>query len=261
MGRSREGVCGHRQRAPQPGKAGKRGLGSGLQRLHRQGADDQKGITGLETAIILIAFVVVASVFAFTVLSTGVFSSEKSKEAMFAGLQQTRSTMVARGSTVAFKGKVGSTGTVYKVSFVVSNAVAGEPIDLTPPYTKDDSNTDPDVSAGAEYVTTVTYSDKYQSLPDVPWSIGWLGNSSNDNLLEMDEKAEIVVWLLKRNTGTAIGDDDSVAYMTTEGGITSSGTVPGENESFTIEVKPPSGGVLTIERTLPAKLDTVMDLH
>ena len=29
---------------------------------------DQRGITGLETAIILIAFVVVASVFAFTVL-------------------------------------------------------------------------------------------------------------------------------------------------------------------------------------------------
>ena len=30
----------------------------------------QRGITGLETAIILVAFVVVASVFAFTVLST-----------------------------------------------------------------------------------------------------------------------------------------------------------------------------------------------
>jgi flagellin FlaB len=37
----------------------------------------EKGITGLETAIILIAFVVVASVFAFTVLSTGVFSAER----------------------------------------------------------------------------------------------------------------------------------------------------------------------------------------
>ena len=236
-------------------------MGSGLQRLHRQGADDQKGITGLETAIILIAFVVVASVFAFTVLSTGVFSAEKSKDAMFAGLQQARGTMVARGSTVAFKGKVGSTETVFRVSFVVSNAVAGEPIDLTPPCTKDDSNTDPDVSAGAEYVTTVAYLDKYQSLQDVPWSIDWLGNASSDNLLEMDEKAEIAVWLLNRNTGTAIGDDDSVAYMTTEGGITSSGTLPGEDESFTIEVRPPSGGVLTIERTLPAKLDTVMDLH
>ena len=32
---------------------------------------NQRGITGLETAIELIAFVVVASVFAFAVLSTG----------------------------------------------------------------------------------------------------------------------------------------------------------------------------------------------
>jgi len=41
--------------------------------------ENQRGITGLETAIILIAFVVVASVFAFTVLSTGIFASERSK--------------------------------------------------------------------------------------------------------------------------------------------------------------------------------------
>ena len=36
---------------------------------------NQRGITGLETAIILIAFVVVASVFAYTVLSAGIFSA------------------------------------------------------------------------------------------------------------------------------------------------------------------------------------------
>ena len=57
---------------------------------------NQKGITGLETAIILIAFVVVASVFAFTVLSTGIFSSERSKETVFAGLQE--ATPPGRGS-------------------------------------------------------------------------------------------------------------------------------------------------------------------
>ena len=32
---------------------------------------DERGITGLETAIVLIAFAVVASVFAFTILTTG----------------------------------------------------------------------------------------------------------------------------------------------------------------------------------------------
>ncbi len=62
---------------------------------------DQRGITGVETAIVLIAFVVVASVFAYTVLSAGVFSSEKSKEAIYAGLEQARGTMELVGSVKA----------------------------------------------------------------------------------------------------------------------------------------------------------------
>ncbi len=48
-----------------------------LKRLHK----DKRGITGLETGIILVAFVVVASVFAYTVISAGMFSSQKGQEA------------------------------------------------------------------------------------------------------------------------------------------------------------------------------------
>ena len=77
----------------------------------------ERGITGLETAIILIAFVVVASVFAFTVLSTGIFASERSKETVFAGLEEAKSSIEPRGSVIAYKGKVGSTETIYKVVF------------------------------------------------------------------------------------------------------------------------------------------------
>ena len=62
---------------------------------------DQRGVTGLETAIILIAFVVVASVFAFTVLSTGIFSAERGKETVFAGLQEARGTIEPKGSLIA----------------------------------------------------------------------------------------------------------------------------------------------------------------
>ena len=60
-----------------------------------------RGVTGLETAIILIAFVVVASVFAFTVLSTGIFSAERGKETVLAGLQQARGSVVLKGSVIA----------------------------------------------------------------------------------------------------------------------------------------------------------------
>ena len=70
-------------------------------RLLRNIPRDQRGITGLETAIILIAFVVVASVFAYTVLSAGIFSSEKGKEAVHAGLESARSSMVLVGEVKA----------------------------------------------------------------------------------------------------------------------------------------------------------------
>ena len=56
--------------------------------MFERGACDSNGITGLETAIVLIAFVIVASVFAFTVLSTGIFASERSKETVFAGIEE-----------------------------------------------------------------------------------------------------------------------------------------------------------------------------
>jgi len=61
----------------------------------------QKGITGLETAIILIAFVVVAAVFAYTVLSAGLFSTQKSQEAVYSGLEETQSTVVLKGGVIA----------------------------------------------------------------------------------------------------------------------------------------------------------------
>lgn len=62
---------------------------------------EQRGVTGLETAIILIAFVVVASVFAFTVLSTGIFSAERGKETIYAGLKEARSSIQLKGSVIA----------------------------------------------------------------------------------------------------------------------------------------------------------------
>ena len=226
---------------------------------------NEKGITGLETAIILIAFVVVASVFAFTVLSTGIFASERSKETVFAGLEEANSSIEPRGSVIAYKGLVGSTETIYKVVFVVSNAVAGEPVDLTAPYTAGGSGTDPDIVSNAEYKTVVSYTDKNQYLSDVPWSLDWVGNANSDSLLEEGEKAEITVWLLERNTGTAIGSSDSTgeyaaADVNGASGILQGGTLVGTNDKFSLEMKPESGAVLTIQRTAPSRLDTVMDL-
>ena len=219
---------------------------------------NQRGITGLETAIILIAFVVVASVFAFTVLSTGVFASERAKETIFAGLAETKSSLRPLGSVIAFKGFVGSTEAIFKFSMIVESVTGSAPIDLTPPYTSDGSGTDPDSSVTTNK-TTIAYVDNNQILQDVPWTVNFIGDNG-DNLLDDGEKAEIQVWLLNRTTATDITSNSSVNYMAS-GGLTSSGTLLTPNDQFTIELQPGKGAVMTIRRTLPAALDTVINLR
>lgn len=67
-----------------------------MQNLHRE----EKGMTGLETAIILIAFVTVAAVFGYAVLSAGLFSAERGKETIYAGLNEAQSNMELSGSVI-----------------------------------------------------------------------------------------------------------------------------------------------------------------
>ncbi len=61
---------------------------------------NQSGQAALEAAIILIAFVVVASVFAFAVLSAGTASTEKGQQAIYAGLEGVQSSMQIKGAVI-----------------------------------------------------------------------------------------------------------------------------------------------------------------
>ena len=62
---------------------------------------NQSGQAALEAAIILIAFVVVASVFAFAVLSAGTASTEKGEQAIYSGLEGVQSSMEIKGAVIA----------------------------------------------------------------------------------------------------------------------------------------------------------------
>lgn len=236
--------------------------------MRLRGARGEGGITGLETAIVLIAFVVVASVFAFTVLSAGVFASEANKQTIFAGLRETRTRLRQNGSTFAFAAKVGSTEAVYKLVFMVSNSLAGEPVDLTPPYAADDSGIDPDFVASNTSATVISYADEDQRLPDVPWSIVFIGNHNGDNLLEDGEKAEVTIWLLDRDHSLPETADNSAVLMDTStangggvGGVSATGILIGKSTRFGIEVAPQIGAALAIQRAIPPGLRQVMNLN
>ena len=222
-----------------------------LKNMHR----DQKGITGLETAIILIAFVVVASVFAYTVLSAGIFSSQKGKEAIYSGLEEARASMEPRGSMLAYSGTVGATETAVKMSFTLTNALAGQAIDLSPPYAVN-------ATSGAIYDSTqdnvclLSFIDENQLIPDCAWTIEFVGKNNSDYLLEAEEKAVVTVWLANYNgTIYSTGSGASDPFIDSEANMLDI------YDSFTIEVRADKGAVLSMERTIPGRFDTVMDLN
>ncbi len=87
----------------------------------------RRGLTGLETAIILIAFVIVAAAFAFTVLNVGYQSIQKSQEVIAAGLEEASSVMEIDGAVIAKS----DGNTLQNVSFIIKLSAGKSPIDLS----------------------------------------------------------------------------------------------------------------------------------
>lgn len=184
---------------------------------------DERGVTGLDAAIITIAFAVVASVFAFAALSTGLFTTDRAKETVTAGLSEARGTIVLKGSMVATAGVTGAAGTVDSLSFLVTNAAAGEPIDMT---------------VGN---TIVRYTDKFQSVnlnQTGEFTASQVGSGDGDFLTETPEIFEINI-------------PGMVALLATDLGV---------DQTFAPEVIPPKGAVLFIQRTLPKSLEQITTL-
>ena len=71
-----------------------------LKKSFRSFWKDEQGITGLETAIILIAFVVVAAVFAFAILNAGLGATSNAEDAISTAQTETQSTLAPRGDVV-----------------------------------------------------------------------------------------------------------------------------------------------------------------
>jgi flagellin FlaB len=186
---------------------------------------DESGQTALETAIILIAFVVVASVFAFVILSAGSSSTEKSEAAIYSGLENVQSSMAVKGAVIAQDET--DSGVLTKVSFTVALAGGGEPVDLDPANKK----------------VVIAYRDAVATKNDVAYTTTFIGDNDADKMLEAGELAEISVTLTGLVTDPATW------------------AAPGPNSQFTLEVKPPTGAVLNITRTTPAAIDAVMELR
>ncbi len=193
---------------------------------------DESGITALETAIILIAFVVVAAIFAFTVLTTGTFLTERSKEAAYAGLQEVRGSMELKGSLVLSSGTA-TTATEQWLIFNLSNVTGGSSQDLSK--------------------TRITYRstavnrelDMMVLTDNATWAQPAQGDWVSADLSDPTKSLMIL-------------SQGKVAKITVS---LPSGVKIQADSQFALEIKPMSGGVLLIERTAPALITAITDMR
>ncbi len=181
----------------------------------------EEGITGLETAIILIAFVIVASVFSYVVLSAGLFSSQKTKEAINAGLESTMSTLEIKGNVIAKM----QNSEVTDIYFCLGLPAAGSPVDFGS-------------SANGTNLLVVSYADNNNIIPSCNWTINKLVDVNSDNILDPLELFQLDV------------------QLPTTGNVTL-----GAYQTFSMEIKPPEGPTLTFERTIPGRISAFVNLH
>jgi flagellin FlaB len=208
-----------------------------------------KGIVGIEAAIVLIAFVVVAAALAFVVLNMGFYTTQRSKEVMSQGLAQASSALEIDGTVLA---KVDTTNQKLSCVVIPIRLSAGQKdVDLTP------GKADIAVWVIDKGGLTSTYTDDTQAITTKQenefvidtlcqaaantWSgvaVIWRQPNNGDTVLQAGEKVLVVIDFTK--LGSILGSK-------VDGGLK-------PYDVFKVEIKPPIGSALTIERQVPASL-------
>lgn len=189
--------------------------------------NDNKGFTGLEAAIVLTAFVVVAAVFSYVVLGAGFFTTDTAKQVVHTGMEQATSSASVVGDVMA----AGNGTNVTNITVTLQLTAGNNPVDMAKnrtiiSYTAIDRHVD----------------DLYGTNSTVTWVINetHLGiSSTGDDMLEVNEKLQIeldISWF-------AAGEELNA------------------NEEFTLEVRTPQGAVLPVTRVIPPSVETIMNLH
>lgn len=184
------------------------------------------GFTGLEAAIVLVAFVVVASVFAYVVLTTGIIFSEESRSTVHQGIREA-------GSSVTVTGAVyGISKTHEYIDFIiipVGLTAGSDPIDITTVSVRLIGPTH-----RVEIARNVPLVDVSPGIGK--WSVQERLNGDSDHLLEAGEQ---YILNISPNVRT-----DCRPYG-----------------SFAVEIKPAGRAALRVERTVPGSIDTITPLY
>ncbi|MDN7023378.1 flagellin [Methanoculleus sp. FWC-SCC1] len=178
---------------------------------------NEDAFTGLEAAIVLIAFVVVAAVFSYVVLGAGFFTTQKSQEVVHTGVAQASSSMEISGPVVI---GADNANQVQNITFYLQLAAGGTSVDMSKvTYTV----------ATNETIETFTNSTVWYT-----WYISGQENSAPDD------------WLL----------DEFEFVRVTLGENTTNVPTIRTNQEFDVEIRPDSGASYPLERNAPPYLSS-----
>ena len=197
---------------------------------------NRKGIVGIEAAIVLIAFVVIAAALSYVVINMGFFATQKTKDTIGSGVDEATSALQLDGSIIA---KTGSVATNISYIIVpVKLSVGKSQVDLSN-STVVVSVYIPDATLLNIYNGTSTATDWTTLMNDVDADEAKFAifNGDGDTVLESTEKAFLAVHLGSGN--------ELVEYRTIK-----------------VEVKTGRGAALTVVRTAPGGMtaDEFIDL-
>ena len=224
-----------------------------------------RGFSAIEVAIFMVAAMVIATVTTAAMLTLGNDAAQAGAQVSDNGVNGATGSVQLRGPVIATRGNVDVdsndvidlTGSdiqaVAKVTLLLTADLANG-IDLTPPYTVDDTGTDPDFSTG-QNPTVISVVTEDFSAPSAAWSVTFPGTDNGDYILDNGERAELTVWLLPldvANDWYDLGNGASDPYMDSAGeALVSKG-------QLTLRITSSRGAETVIQRTLPIELTTVM---
>jgi flagellin FlaB len=197
-------------------------------------------MTGLETAIILVAFVITASAFAFVILNMGFLTAEKAQSVISTGMAEATSALLVDSGVVATFANTTSGADqadicMVKLTFYVKLSQGHSPIDIS------------DSRLVATFTNEICHGELYDSNGTIMTMTGVTGDG--DSLLEVGERFKVDIDFTEIPlTGVDPNPPDRLTLYTHP------------YESFRVELRPSEGAVLTISRDIPAVYVAVMNL-
>jgi len=203
--------------------------------------------TGLEAAIVLIAFVVVAAVFSYVVLGAGFFTTQKSQEVVHTGVEQASSSMEIIGVVFGYgNGGTGTAAGLKYVVFTVGNTAGGAPIDMEKMI----------VTYISENEKAIHTFDKGKSIDLTKTPLEPISPETSqitDPAADKDGNWVILNILNDNGKKNYLLEPGEQFILQIPLGISN----PGVNRKFSLTLQPAVGAVFSIHKTVPSFIDTV----